>query len=133
MRSGTIGLAGIVSRYLLGILLAVFGLNGFFHFLPMPAPPAGVGGQYMAAMVASHYMTVVFAFEVLCGFLLVSGFFVRLALVISGALLANIIIYHALMAQGGVTIALILTLFWLFAALRDEGFFASIFEVKTPK
>jgi len=30
-----------ISRFLLGLIFAVFGLNGFLHFIPMP-PPTGI-------------------------------------------------------------------------------------------
>ena len=33
-----------VSRFLLGLIFLIFGLNGFLHFIPMP-PPRGVAGQ----------------------------------------------------------------------------------------
>jgi uncharacterized membrane protein YphA (DoxX/SURF4 family) len=127
------GLAGIVSRFLLGILFVVFGLNGFFHFLPMPPPPTGVAGNYIGALVTSGAIKVVFATEIIGGFLLVSGFFVRMALLVLGCLLANILIYHFFMARNGLLMALVFTLLWLFTSFRDEGFFGGIFMVKSPK
>jgi len=33
-----------VSRFLLGVIFLVFGLNGFLHFIPMP-PPSGIAGH----------------------------------------------------------------------------------------
>ncbi len=38
-----------ISRFLLGLIFLVFGLNGFLHFIPMP-PPSGVAGQFLGAM-----------------------------------------------------------------------------------
>lgn len=52
--------ASLIARILLGLLFVIFGLNGFFHFIPQPPPPAGVAGQYLGAMAESHYMVPVF-------------------------------------------------------------------------
>ena len=32
-------IASMASRYLLGLMFTVFGLNGFLHFIPQPPPP----------------------------------------------------------------------------------------------
>ena len=45
----------MVARYLMGAAFVLFGLNGFFHFMPMGAPMQGPAGQFMGAMVATHY------------------------------------------------------------------------------
>ncbi len=39
-------IAILIARNLLGLIFLVFGLNGFLHFIPMPAP-TGLAGQYM--------------------------------------------------------------------------------------
>src|SRR2546430_5287298 len=50
-----------LSRFLLGLIFLVFGLNGFLHFIPMP-PPSGVAGQFLGAMFVSRYLLVVSVF-----------------------------------------------------------------------
>jgi len=37
-----------ISRFVLGLIFAVFALNGFLHFITMP-PPSGVAGQFIGA------------------------------------------------------------------------------------
>lgn len=61
-----------VSRILLGVVFTVFGLNGFLHFIRMGQLPDGLAGQYLGALASSHYMAVVFAFEVIAGVLLLA-------------------------------------------------------------
>ena len=73
-------IAVLIARFLLGLLFAVFGLNGFLHFIPMP-PPAGLAGQYMGALFLSHYLVVVFLLQLIGGLLLLANRFVPLALV----------------------------------------------------
>src|SRR4029077_5496176 len=53
-----------VSRFLLGLIFLVFGLNGFLHFIPMP-PPSGVAGQFLGAMFVSKYLLVVSGLQVI--------------------------------------------------------------------
>ena len=51
-----------IARYLAGVIFVVFGLNGFLNFIPLP-PPGGIAGQFMGALYASHYLWVIFAFQ----------------------------------------------------------------------
>ncbi len=72
-------IASVIARYLAGVIFLVMGLNGFLNFIPLP-PPRGVAGQFMGALYVSHYLWVIFAFQVIAGVLLlvklarVSGF-----------------------------------------------------------
>src|SRR4029450_8322027 len=70
-----------IARYLAGVIFVVFGLNGFQNFIPMP-PPGGIAGQFMGALYASHYLWVIFGFQLLAGVLLLANRYVPLALVI---------------------------------------------------
>lgn len=71
-----------VAQMLLGVLFTVFGLNGFLHFIPMGPPPTGLAGQYLGALAVSHYLPVVFAFQLASGILLLANRYVPLALAI---------------------------------------------------
>ena len=61
--------ASVIARYLTGLIFLVMGLNGFLNFIPLP-PPGGLAGQFMGAMYASHYLWVIFAFQVIAAVLL---------------------------------------------------------------
>lgn len=61
-----------VSRFLLGLIFLIFGLNGFLHFIPMP-PPSGVAGQFFGALFVSNYLVPIFGLQVitaLCSWLI---------------------------------------------------------------
>ena len=58
-----------IARYLAGVVFLVFGLNGFLNFIPLP-PPGGIAAQFMGALYASHYLWVIFAFQLVAGVLL---------------------------------------------------------------
>ena len=83
-----------IARYLLGIIFLVFGLNGFFGFIPQP-PPAPAAGALLGAFVESGYlMTLVKLTEVVVGALLLSGRFVPLALLALLPVTVNIFAFH---------------------------------------
>jgi putative oxidoreductase len=90
-------IASVIARYLAGVIFLVFGLNGFLNFIPLP-PPGGIAGQFMGALYASHYLWVIFAFQVIAGVLLLVNRYVPLAVAILAPVLVNILTFHALMA-----------------------------------
>ena len=73
--------ASVVARYLAGVIFLVMGLNGFLHFIPFPPPP-GVAGEFMGALYVSHYLWVIFAFQVIAGALLLVNRYVPLAVAV---------------------------------------------------
>ena len=121
--------AVLIARNLLGLIFLVFGLNGFFHFIPMP-PPSGLAGQYIGALFVSHALVGIFLLEITGGMLLLANRFVPLALVLLGPVLVNILIFHFLMAPAGLPLALLTTLLWLIVFAEVRRAFQGIF-VKT--
>src|SRR4249920_1059803 len=77
-------IATIIARTLLGLVFVVFGLNGFFHFIPMGAPPApdSPAGMFFTAVSTTGYMKVVFLFQIIGGLLLLLNLLPVLGLVI---------------------------------------------------
>ena len=73
--------ASAIARYLAGVIFLVFGLNGFLNFIPLP-PPGGIAGQFMGALYASHYLWVIFAFQVIAAVLLLVNRYVPLAVAV---------------------------------------------------
>ena len=78
-------IASIIARYLLGLMFTVFGLNGFPHFIHQPPPANPLAIQFLLAVSASHFAAFFFAVQVLAGLLLLSGFWVPLALTLLAA------------------------------------------------
>ena len=116
----------IVARVLLGLLFVVFGSNAFLHFIPMPEIPKSLAGDYMRVFFASGYVYVIGGFEVIGGLLLLIGRFVPLGLTILGAIIVNILVFHALMAPEGFPMALIVTVLELFLIWRYRDAFAGL-------
>ena len=75
--------AFVIARVLLGLVFTVFGLNAFLHFFPNPPVP-GLAGQFMGALLGSHYYVIAFGTELIGGALLLSNRYVPLALTLLG-------------------------------------------------
>ena len=118
-----------ISRFLLGLIFLVFGLNGFLHFIPMP-PPSGVAGQFLGSMFVTKYLLFVFAIQLIGGVLLLVNRFVPLALTILAAIIVNILLFHVLMNPAGLRLALLVAILWgvVFASVRSA--FAGIFQAR---
>jgi len=118
-----------ISRFLLGVIFLVFGLNGFLHFIPMP-PPSGFAGEFLGAMFVSKYLLVVSGLQVISGALLLINRYVPLALTILGPIIVNILLFHSLMNPAGIGLAVFVTILWgvVFAGVRSA--FAGIFQAR---
>jgi uncharacterized membrane protein YphA (DoxX/SURF4 family) len=116
------------ARLLLGLVFFVFGLNGFLAFIPMGPAPTGVAAQFLMAMSQSHFMTVVFTLEALCGLLLLAGRFVPLALSVLAPVIVNIFLFHAFMAPQGLPLAFLVTILWLLAAYQFRSLYSTLFR-----
>ncbi len=121
--------ASTVARYLAGVIFLVFGLNGFLHFIPLP-PPSGVAGQFMGALFVSHYLTLIFALQVIGAVLLLANRYVPLALAILAPVIVNILCFHALMAPSGLPLALLVTVLWALVFVYVRSAFAPLFQAR---
>jgi putative oxidoreductase len=119
----------IIARILLGLMFVVFGLNPFLKFLPMP-PLEGVWGQFLGALVVSHYVWLVGAVQVISGMLLLVGRYVPLAIALSGPVVLNIIAYHLTMQHGGSQLAVLATICWAILFWRYRASFAPLWVAK---
>jgi putative oxidoreductase len=104
-------------RLLLGLAYFVFGLNGFFQFLPAP-PLADAAGAFAGAMAATGYFfPMIKATEVVGGFLLLSGMFVPLALILLAPVTLNIFLFHFFLAPAGMYIQVLMLIIHLVLGL----------------
>src|ERR1700675_4423821 len=121
--------ASVVARYLTGLIFLVMGLNGFLNFIPM-RPPEGIAGQFMGALYVSHYLWVIFAFQVIAGVLLLVNRYVPLAVAILAPVLVNILTFHALMAPNGLPFALFVAVLWAVIFINVRRAFAALFRAR---
>jgi putative oxidoreductase len=120
-------IASVVARYLAGMIFLVMGLNGFLNFIPFP-PPTGVAGQFMGALYVSHYLWVIFAFQVIAGVLLLVNRYVPFAVALLAPVIVNILTFHALMAPSGLPLGLSVAVLWALIFFDVRPAFSGLFR-----
>jgi putative oxidoreductase len=123
--------AALIARILLGLIFFVFGLNGFLNFISMGPMPAGLAGQYIGALMQSHYIYFVSALQVAGGLLLLIGRYVPMGLTLLGPVIVNILLYHILMDPKDLPMAIIVAILWGIVAFYHRQYFSGLFVQKT--
>jgi putative oxidoreductase len=121
----------LIARAFLGLIFVVFGLNGFLNFLSMGPMPTGLAGQFMGALMVSHYYWVVAALQVVGGAFLLVNRFVPLAIVLLGPVIVNIICYHVFLNPSGAVPAAVVTVLWLIVFSGNRQHFSGLFVQQT--
>ena len=83
-----------IARILLGLVFFAAGLSGFLLIAHPPAPPPGLAGQFQDVFFRSYWVLFVDGVELIAGIFLLSNRYVPLAVVLLGAVIANIIVFH---------------------------------------
>jgi putative oxidoreductase len=118
----------LIARLLLGLVFFVFGLNGFLEFIPMGPLPTGLAGQFVGALMQSHYMHFVSALQLIAGLLLLVNRYVPLAVAILAPIIVNIALFHTLMAPAGLPLAIVTSVLWIIVATRVRSVFGGLLE-----
>ena len=119
----------VIARVLLGLVFTVFGLNAFLHFFPTPPVP-GLAGQFMGALLGSHYYVIAFGTELIGGVLLLSNRYVPLALTLIGPVIVNILSFHMFLNSKNMAPAIVVTVLWFVVFSPVRGSFAGLFAAK---
>jgi putative oxidoreductase len=123
-------ITSIIARYLLGLIFTVFSLNGFLNFIHQPPPANPLAIQFLVSVSESHFAAFFFAIQLLGGLLLLSGFFVPLALTLLAAELYNILAFHLTLAPASIPPALVASVLWILVFLQYRESFKGIFTAK---
>ena len=119
----------VIPRVLLGLVFTVFGLNAFLHFFPTPPVP-GLAGQFMGALLGSHYYVIAFGTELICGALLLSNRYVPLALTLLGPVIVNILSFHMFLDSENMALAIVVAMLWFLVFSQVRSAFAGLFVAK---
>ena len=121
----------VAARILLGL---VFLGSGIAFFFTTPPPMEGAMGDFFKGMAATGYFFYLLkATEIVCGALLLSGFFVPLALVILAPVILNIFFVHAFMMPDGVILAVIMGVFEIYLAFFSKEYSPRIRALFSPR
>ena len=119
-----------VARVLMGLIFFVFGLNGFFHFLPQPPPPAPALAFATALVQSGYFFPLLKSVEVAVGILLLANRFVPLALAVIAPVVVNIFAFHAALAPSGLPVALLVLALEIFLAWSYRQVYAPMLVAK---
>jgi putative oxidoreductase len=123
-------IVSIIARYLLGLIFTVFGLNGFLNFIHQPPPTNPLAMQFFIAISSSHYAAFFFAVQLIGGLLLLSGYFVPLALTLLAAELYNILAFHLTLSPATIAPALLASALWILVFVQYRASFEDILAAK---
>lgn len=118
-------------RWILGLIFFVFGLNGFFHFIPMPeSMPEGAMKFGGAMMATGYFMQLVAATQVFCGALFLANKWVPLALVVLAPVTVNIFLFHLFLTPGAsqLVMPVAIILMQLYVASEHKKAFKPLFK-----
>lgn len=118
--------AVIGARVLLGLIFVVFGLNGFFNFIP-PPEMNDAAGAFMGALAGTGYfMIVVKLVEVAAGLMILTGRFLPLGLIVLAPVSVNILLFHVFLDQSGLGMAVFIIVMQLFLAWAYRDSFRDV-------
>lgn len=114
----------LVSRFFLGLLFLVIGMNKFFYFLSTPPPD-----DFIKALISTGYMwELVGITEVVSGVLLLINRWKGLALIFAAIISVNIVLYRSILDSTGIGLALLVALFNILLMYFNWSLFKSLFQ-----
>ncbi len=124
----------LIARLVLGFIMFASGLAGLLNLIPPPADLPEAMLTFMSGMAASvYFMPLVKGTEVICGLLLMSGFYVPLALVVLAPVILNIFLVHAFLAPSGLPLAIVLGALEIYLAFFASPYKETIRALFKPK
>jgi uncharacterized membrane protein YphA (DoxX/SURF4 family) len=115
----------------LGGLFFVFGLNAFLGFLPTP-PHTGQAAEFLSALVATGYVfPLMKGIEVVAGLSLLTGRYVRFALVLLAPIVVNIVGFHLFLEPATLGLPLIILGLGVYLAWTEREAYAPLFRARS--
>ncbi|OIR08143.1 hypothetical protein GALL_96440 [mine drainage metagenome] len=122
-----------IARIVMGLPLAVFGLNSFFNFIPQPKTPiAPAAMAFAGALMNTGYMMPLIGITLLIvGVLLTINRFVPLALALFAPFIVNSILFHFMLEPTGRPMSAVFLLLELYLAWAYRSAFAPMLRSRT--
>lgn len=122
----------IAARVLMGLIF--IGSSVAFFMMTEPPPLEGAMNDFFKGMTATGYfLTLLKGTEFICGLLLLSGFFVPLALVVLAPIVLNIFMVHVFMAPEGLVVATVLGVLEIYLAFFSREYSPRIKALFRPR
>ena len=121
-----------IARILLGLMFVVFGLNGFLWFMKAP-PMTGPVQLFMEAANTSHFVWFYCGVQVIAGAMFLFNRYVPLAIVVTAAVIANILAFHITMFLVGIPPGILVAILWFLVAWPFRAHFAPLLVARTSE
>ncbi len=118
----------IGARLILGLIFVVFGLNGFFHFIPNPEASEPMTAFMTALSETGYFMIVVKLVEVASGLMILTGRFLPLGLILLAPVSVNILLVHVFLDQTGLPMAIVIILLQVFLAWAHRDSYRDVLQ-----
>lgn len=125
-------IAVIILRTLMGLLFIFASSVYFLNLIPVPEMTGPIKTFNEGLGAAPYFMTLLKTTELVCGILLVTGYFVPLALVLLAPIIVNIFFVHATMAPEGLPTAIVVVLIEAFLGYAYRKSYAPLFTARAP-
>jgi putative oxidoreductase len=122
-------IAVLIARTLLGLIFLVFGLNFFFHFIPMTPPPMSKEATAFSGGLfgSGYFFQYLKGIEVISGlFLLINRFTAFFTLVLL-PISVNIALYHTILAPAGAPMGIGIVVLNVFLCVAYIKYYKSVF------
>jgi len=124
----------LVARMLLGLVFLFGSVTFFLNLIPPPADMPERLKTFNDGLKASGYfLNLLKSTELVCGLMLVTGFFVPLALVVLAPISLNIFLVHAMLAPEGLALAAIIGVLVLYLSFVAEPYAGVIRPLFQPR
>ena len=109
-------IAMVIVRTLMGLLFIFSSVAYFLNLVPTPELQGAMKTFNEGLAASGYFFTLLKVTELVCGLLLVSGYFVPLALVILSPIIVNIFFVHTLLERSGLPVAIFVVVATIFLA-----------------
>ncbi|WP_024955958.1 hypothetical protein [Sulfurospirillum arcachonense] len=111
-----------------GLMLFVFGLNGFLQFIPLPVPAAPMA-EYMSALLATGFIfPIVATIQIIVGLSYITNKFTSLMTIMVLPIMINAFLGHLFLDIGGIAGSAIIILGIVVVMIKDKAKYKEIFK-----
>jgi len=124
-------IAVLILRSLLGLVFLVFGLNYFFHFMPMQGGPMSAKATAFTGglMGSGYFFPFMKVIESASGLFLILNKYTAFFLLILYPITVNIFLFHAILVPSGIVMGLGLLIIHSFLGFAYCKYYISIFTI----
>jgi len=120
----------VAARLILGVILLIFGLNTFLHFMPMPEPPEGAGKLLWAFAESGYIFPMIGVVKIVVGLLLLINRYVSLALLLLAPFSVNIILFHLVLDPKGIAAAIVVIALNVYLLFVNKAKYEAVLKSK---